>query len=124
MKILILEDDENRIEWFLKTFAPHELRIERVATGAIHAIREEKFDHIFLDHDLGVIAATGMWVAKYMARHPKLAGEAKITIHSVNIDGAKNMLSVLKEDHKVRILMFTRMMQLRRDHGGFFFLDW
>ncbi len=54
MKIFVLEDDLNRIEWFQKKFgATHSLFMAKsVEEGQKVALENGPFDTMFLDHDL------------------------------------------------------------------------
>jgi len=53
MKILILEDDPERIHWFYKKFFKHDITCTNSVDGAIRCIKDKEYDIIFLDHDLG-----------------------------------------------------------------------
>jgi CheY-like chemotaxis protein len=52
-KILILEDDEDRIRWFKRNFLQHDLHIFTTAPAALKAVSDDHvWDIMFLDHDL------------------------------------------------------------------------
>lgn len=51
-RILIVEDDAQRIYWFIGAFKGHALTITNCADHAIDAVSEREYDIIFLDHDL------------------------------------------------------------------------
>ena len=53
-KILILEDDDNRILIFKRnySFCGYELVFVKHSNEAIEQLKNNKFDFIFLDHDL------------------------------------------------------------------------
>ena len=53
MNIFILEDDIVRIAWFKKEFKQDTLTINTDAEPAKKILKKQKFDLIFLDHDLG-----------------------------------------------------------------------
>lgn len=98
MNILILEDDAERIGSFVKKYADHSLTITNNATLAINYLKNDKFDVIFLDHDLGgkqmdwVEENCGMVVAKWISENPI---ESKIIVHSFNTPRAMTMLSLM-----------------------------
>lgn len=101
IKILIVEDDPARIKWFKKKLEPFsELEMFTDAAPAIEKLKNEKYDVIFLDHDLDFkvyvpseCENTGFQVAKIIPQ--TINKDSKIIIHSYNFDGVKNMLEVL-----------------------------
>ena len=99
-KIFILEDDITRIDWFRKEFANHQLFIAMDADGGKQAVHCEKYDLMFLDHDLGgkvfvnsEDSNTGFQVAKEILKS-RNAG-TPVVIHSWNPIGTKNIASLL-----------------------------
>ena len=55
MKILLIEDDTQRIGWFRERFASHELTITTTVADAIAAVSGGiDYDIGFFDHDLGI----------------------------------------------------------------------
>lgn len=107
MKIFILEDMEERISKFEevlpKAYPGCELFIVTTAAeGKKILAREKNFDLILLDHDLGGETFvdsenenTGYQVAKFIA-HNNITCPTLVT-HSMNVWGARNILSVLPE---------------------------
>lgn len=53
MKILLIEDDAERIKVFKMMFSEHHLDVTCNANYAIELIHKNKYDCILLDHDLG-----------------------------------------------------------------------
>lgn len=101
-KILVLEDDQLRIKFFKKIFKEYTVVFVDHVNDAIY-INETlgPFDVNFLDHDLGgkvyVPSShpdTGYQFAKYLAEKKV---QAKFIFHTMNYNGAQNMLSLLKE---------------------------
>lgn len=99
-KILILEDDPNRVDIFRATLGDrHSLAFTETASAAIAAIDSTSFDVIFLDHDLGgqthVAASdvnTGSEVVRHLAHVRQDTNlDAPIIIHSMNIPEAQAM---------------------------------
>jgi CheY-like chemotaxis protein len=119
-RILIVEDDEGRCNWFRAQLLNYELDITCDVTEAICWLKERDYQVIFLDHDLVTeqYAATdfddertGYAVAQWLAAHPEYQREAEIVIHSLNYPGAERMLRVLQESgRQARHIPFTTLM--------------
>lgn len=100
MKILILEDNPNRIKQFKYNLIGHDVDITDQVLMAIELLKNNDYDLIFLDHDLegkhyvpSSYFNTGYTVAKYLSANPQI--NAKIIIHSSNYKGVAKMRSVL-----------------------------
>lgn len=103
MRILILEDDENRVRKFKENFIGCELFITHLTDQAIEWIQEEEFNTIFLDHDLAEEhymtwqnptvkhEKTGLEVAEFLGNNLEFNKSAQIIIHSLNPYGRENM---------------------------------
>jgi len=99
-RIFILEDNELRRVRFREFFEGHDVTYTEDSNEAIKILRKEKFDYLFLDHDLGGMVYvdsgepnTGYQVAKII---PETENKnARIVIHSWNPEGAKNMMEAL-----------------------------
>ncbi len=99
MKVLILEDDAGRIKHFKKRFEEDdELHIVKHASEAIDLLKENEYDLICLDHDLGDQQMEwdkedcGMLVAEYIHANPV---KAKVVIHSFNTPRAMIMTNII-----------------------------
>lgn len=102
MKILILEDNKERIEWFKRIYKNHELFIFTDLVSAKNFIMFQEIDVLFLDHDLEEknleaveLGLTGydfclFLITNYLCKH------SAIFIHSMNPCGAAKMEEVLK----------------------------
>lgn len=101
-RILILEDDLERVRKFRAGLVGNEVEVVATSASAIHLLSTKDFDVVFLDHDLGgkVMQAsgkeTGYEVAKWLAANPDRQ-PPQIIVHSFNPAGAANMLSVLSD---------------------------
>ena len=101
MKIFVLEDDPNRINWFTRAFYDCELiTVAATAEKGKYYIRNYKYDLIFLDHDLGNRQfvpsndpITGYQVAKEIPN--SINKNTPIVIHSYNPAGVANMQAIL-----------------------------
>lgn len=96
MKILVLEDDSFRITTFIEKFCNHDLTITEKAKDAVEYLDNERFDYIFLDHDLGNGNGTGSEVASFLYHNPDNPNNnAKIIIHSWNRPASDSMMDKL-----------------------------
>lgn len=120
MKILILDDDNERILWLVNRLTPNYVFICKTADEAINALLRYNFQFIFLDHDLsdehyqiyhdcvrndGVPVPyidkfdneTGYAVAKFLADNSNINKDACVFIHSQNRFQAERMRKLLAE---------------------------
>lgn len=103
MKVLFLDDMQIRFDKFQEKFKDeyNEIRYTKTSKEAIKYLKNEKFDAIFLDHDLGnqyfVESGedTGYEVAEWIANN--VVYKPIIIIHSMNPRGGVNMHNVLKQ---------------------------
>jgi CheY-like chemotaxis protein len=107
-RVLVLEDDLERIKQFKKRLIGNMFQIVSDAEAAILALTYNKWDVLFLDHDLGgesyvpsSNANTGYQVAKFLHDNPKYKPDEAIIIHSLNAVGAENMHNELPEAYKI-----------------------
>ena len=99
IKVLFLDDDVNRHKAFKQNINIPDSEIKYVYTSkdAIDAINDEKYDVVFLDHDLGgkIYVAetenTGYEVTLHIAKMPKEKRSDNVIIHSFNRSGAIRM---------------------------------
>jgi len=104
MKILVLDDDKSRLKQFQQKLIGHDVSCVETVSEAIQKLKNDLFDYVFLDHDLGgkaYVASGGeeftgwdvaLWLSKNTDRQPK-----NIIIHSFNPAGAANMKSLLPQ---------------------------
>jgi hypothetical protein len=105
MKVLIIDDSQERYEAFKIEYDGHEIYHAFNYCDATWLLRgylpaEITFwDLICFDHDLNDFGAdgkeyTGATVARYMANNGLKCGAARV--HSHNVEGAKNIISILR----------------------------
>lgn len=100
MKILILEDDINRIKQFKKNMIGNTLVITNHAVDCINELKKDKFNLVFLDHDLNGKQMEydeddcGTVVAKWINKNP-LPIDTRVIIHSFNAPAAEYMLKLI-----------------------------
>ncbi len=98
-RVFVLDDTEDRISWFRSKLA--NVRFAKTCDEALEILSTEKFDMVFLDHDLSWMDAgfpdrlhgNGKEVARYLAR-TQFSG--KIVIHSRS-DQAEAMAKILPQ---------------------------
>ena len=102
MRILVLEDNEERRRHFKKGLIGHTCAIVETAQDAIEALKAETWEIAFLDHDLYQQAyvmsgpGTGYEVAEWLSRN-KDRMPKRVYVHSFNEKGRKRMLEALPE---------------------------
>ena len=110
MRILIVEDNEDRCAWFRTMFLDCNLNITCDVRQAVAWLSNLDYDLILLDHDLiedhyfsdeHDDERTGYAVASWLATHPDRHRDATIIIHSLNYQGAERMLDSLREAGRV-----------------------
>jgi DNA-binding response OmpR family regulator len=106
MRVFVLDDDPERLEWFERRFRHDEVDTAQDAVTAIEMLDNNRYDAIFLDHDLlpehyGAKEwddeRTGYAVACALAGEVRQQRSATIIIHSLNTDGAVRMAEKLRE---------------------------
>ena len=101
MKILILDDDNTRHKEFNRRLIGKSVRSTFTVSETIEALKNESWDCLSLDHDLGGktfvesgTEETGYDVAVWLSKNPDKQ-PPQIIIHSFNPCGASNMKSLL-----------------------------
>jgi CheY-like chemotaxis protein len=102
MRILVLDDDEIRLDKFRQGLIGKVVDCVKTATEAIKLLQENVYNMLFLDHDLGGRInvssgpGTGYEVAKWLEEHPDRKPK-HIYLHSFNEAGRNNMRMALPE---------------------------
>ncbi len=115
LNILVLEDEIERWKWFNKTFFNNQDDITFVDSSkkAIEYLKNEDYDLVFLDRDLGNTKDNGEKVALEMMKQ-KLCLRATIVIHTMNPQGQESMKSYLEKNHVVEVIPYTELIKLTR----------
>jgi hypothetical protein len=97
--IFIVEDDLNRVGWFVNKLGSRIIGIHDKPANAISSLKAfnmNEIDMFFLDHDLGgpFEPPFSTDVAKYMFEQDPKIGKRTI-IHSCNPAGARNLENIL-----------------------------
>jgi len=106
LRVLLLDDDELRHEWFARRFANDQLDIAIEPNAAIELLCTHAYDAIFLDHDLlpehyrtiepTDEERTGYAVAVWLAARTNVQSAATIIVHTRNADGALKMVQTMR----------------------------
>jgi len=102
VKILILEDDQNRVHQFSRNFVNAEITFVSTVTDCKNKLIDETWDLLFLDHDLGgnqMVESggkeeTGYDVAQFLSINTELQ-PVQIYTHSLNPAGRKNISALV-----------------------------
>lgn len=109
IKVFILEDSLKRIAVFRDIFINNQLIYTASTTAAIEILAKERFDIIFLYHDLNENTleysdGTGYQVAHFLAKSDTVNNGSLIVIHTMNPSGGDQMAMVLQHRNIKRIL--------------------
>lgn len=109
LRILILEDDPNRVKKFTQALIDHEVSVTDSSKVCIELLKTKKFDVLMLDHDLGGEVYvksgenTGYEVACFLEENPDKQ-PTQIFIHSLNGVGAQKMNAAIPKARHVPFL--------------------
>ena len=120
MKVLVLEDSEERITWFRSKFPAAD--IIKTADEAIHLLGTAPYDVVFLDHDLAALhyegyspiadENSGRKVTRWLMTTDKQKS-ARFIVHSLNAPGAAAMVETLHlSGRRTEWIPFTVLTQL------------
>lgn len=107
IQIFLLDDDRRRHRWFEKRFDGDDLDIAETVDEAKELLKENRYDAIFLDHDLlpehyesndhDDFARTGYAVAEWLNENRDNNRAATVIVHTRNADAAVRMVEKLRE---------------------------
>lgn len=109
MRVLLLEDNAARTAQFIERFIEGKYNYTIVATSseAINLLKQNEYDLIFLDHDLGgevysTAEDCGMRVAEHLSENPNTG---LVIVHSLNTNAAVEMINKINiEPGKIRAI--------------------
>jgi hypothetical protein len=105
IRVFLLDDDTRRHQWFAKRFEGDYLDVAEDVTSAQELLRVNRYDAIFLDHDLlpehygsetPDDERTGYAIASWLAAEPEIQRASTILVHTRNADGAIRMVEELR----------------------------
>jgi CheY-like chemotaxis protein len=99
---LFFDDDPTRHEVFANKFVQLlDIVHAHDPQEAIDLLKAQKFDIVFLDHDMDLLIAgdmTGMDVAEFIALHQERSlNPSRVIVHSWNVTAAAQMEAALKQ---------------------------
>lgn len=105
IRVFLLDDDTRRHQWFAKRFEGDYLDVAEDVASAQELLRANRYDAIFLDHDLLPEhynsetfddERTGYAIALWLASQPEIQRASTILVHTRNADGAIRMVEELR----------------------------
>jgi len=128
LSVFLLDDDTLRHEWFARRFKGDRLDVAVDPAGSIELLSANRYDLIFLDHDLLPEhyhsedfddERTGYAVARWLSERPGAQPASTVIIHTRNADGALRMVELLRRqgrevEHVPFHLLESRVRQLRQ----------
>lgn len=98
MRVLLLEDEQHRIDWLRRKFPQWVVNWTKHPDETIEAMRSDAWDLIILDHDLHFPVdsyvgsePTGFWAAR------EVPMGSTVLIWSINIPAAERMAGAIEE---------------------------
>lgn len=105
-QILVVENDITRVQFFQDAFLKSKITTASNASKAIDRLKENKYDLICLDYDLG-LDSKGDEVADYLKVSDSIA---EVLIHSNNEEGARKIKETLK-GRSAEIFSFNNLFE-------------
>jgi len=106
VRAFLLEDEEERVQWFAGQIA--DLTVTADVEEAIRILESSSFDIIFMDRDLSHPEQTGEDVAWEM-KERGLAPGTPVIVHSVNTRGQRVIARYLREGRQVEVIPFNEL---------------
>lgn len=110
-RVLILEDDEDRVRSFRRCFEGKgwEVKYCDNSSECIELLKRMRYDYVFLDHDLGGMTFvsegeknTGSEVARFWKENEHDSkGHARVIIHSYNPVGSQYMNEMIEGSERI-----------------------
>ena len=107
LRVFVLDDDQGRHDWLAARFKRDRLDSAFDPARAVELLGENRYDAIFLDHDLlpehyrnqqgADDERTGYAVAAWLAANAGRHSVARIIVHTRNADGAWRMVSLMRD---------------------------
>ena len=106
ISVFLLDDDRRRHRWFQKRFDGDELDVAETVEQAKELLAENKYDAIFLDHDLlphhyesndhDDYANTGFAIVEWLNENKDRQRAATVIVHTRNADAGVRMIEKLR----------------------------
>lgn len=96
--VLVLDDEEYRHSLFRSALVAHRVTHVYTVVDAMDVMRGQKFNTVFLDHDLGDHQLTGSDLVNWMVTEMPVENHPdRVVIHSLNPYGASAMYAGLNK---------------------------
>lgn len=110
MKILIFEDDKQRLLWFSRELVGNEVYTTKFFAEAVEFLCSHDFDYVFIDNDVEeshyndavAYSGTGKKLVDWLAA-TKLNNNPTIIIHSCNNEEVDYIFNILS-NHNYRVI--------------------
>ncbi len=118
--VLILEDSQERLDWFFEKLKDFEIMTTPNPQEAIDWLESTEFDYIFLDHDLlpehydedtSCNKTTGLCVAEWLGTNTDKSKDAFIIVHSMNWNGVSRMRNAMKLRSNMQCIMYDELQK-------------
>lgn len=127
LRILLLDDDPKRHDWFAQRFVGDRLDIAIAPVAAIELLTAHNYDAIFLDHDLlpehyhtrDLLDEenTGYAVAAWLAARSDVQAATTIIVHTRNAQGALKMVQKMRAaGRRAEYVPWTRLPEQIRNY--------
>ena len=107
MKILIVEDNDSRQDFFRDILSEYNPAFTTTSVGAIALLEQKSFDLIFLDMDLDDGLGRGLDVAQHLKQAQLFCD---VVVHSMNISVASEAARILPGSLLLSIAEMRRMV--------------
>ena len=108
MNVIVLEDSSERIKAFREAYRGSEIIFTKTPKQTISALKRLPCDLLYLDHDLGDKAGTGLDVVNFLCNDKSVFRGTYIIIHSWNVVASRVMADALiKADYSVVLWRFN-----------------
>lgn len=99
-RVLVLDDSELRSRFLSDQLSESEVQVLRDPVAAVEALKNARYDLIFLDYDLTSVPSqtlvengTGIFVAKRLSQ--TINKSTPVVVHSMNIRAAEYMVGLM-----------------------------
>jgi CheY-like chemotaxis protein len=109
-KILIIDDEMSRKQFFSDIFKMHTLRFASNTQKAIDLLKDNNdYDLICLDYDLGM-ENKGSEIVNYIL-NKEICKDSEILIHSMNPEGAEKMRVMLSGERPIEVYSYENIVK-------------
>lgn len=119
-RILVVEDDPERIKWFKQAFIGTIVDCTKDVSQAIEWLKNKKYDILFLDNDLsekdysatGITETMGYNVSLFLEEHTDNNTDMMIIVHSFNDTMSRKIVQALRYRNDVSRVVYYNLQKL------------